>query len=104
MSFSVFAVGESGCDCEEDEFLHHLTEPGVHFFTAKWCHFCQAIKKSLPGLKNGEIKEPHKYFEHEQSEIDLKKVNEKTVFGVTGFPTIYFVKRGLSNEPVTQKY
>ena len=89
MSYAVVAAeGEgrdSGCDCEEKAFAHHLSRPGVHLFTANWCGHCRRMKENIG-------QDIAKYYEHEESTYDSKALNG-TKFEVEGYPTIYFVGR-----------
>tara|TARA_Y100000389_G_C17119679_1_gene344806 strand:- start:67 stop:495 length:429 start_codon:yes stop_codon:yes gene_type:complete len=105
MSYAVVAAPDDasnrsdGCDCDDDAFLHHLTRPGVHLFTANWCGHCRRMKAALEGH---DLTKPYEYYEHEEDEIDFGSL-EKTEFDVKGFPTIYFVKKQ-GHTTVTERY
>ena len=95
------AVAErSSCDCDEDEFEHHLTRPGVHMFTANWCGHCRRMKDGIKAevspsnddFKIEDVKTPYRYYEHEESVVDWEQLGDN-YFEVKGFPTIYFVGR-----------
>lgn len=94
MSYAFVAAADA---CDQADFEHHLTRPGVHLFTAKWCGHCVRMKR---GFADNDLKEPYPYYEHEESTVDQKKLQESPLFDVNGFPTIYFVKKG----PVIKKH
>ena len=115
MSYAVVAAegrgDDGGCDCDDDEFEHHLSRPGVHLFTANWCGHCRRMRDGIkaevssPGdeFEIGDVQKPYPYYEHEESVVDWERLGEND-FEVKGFPTVYFVKRDSNGELIKKTW
>ena len=97
-----FAVISSGDECGEACIDHHLTEPGIHLFTASWCGHCKNMlaeheahkasmsEKYVPELDNvANVK----VVKHDREEFDADELKRMIENGdIEGYPTIYFVR------------
>ena len=102
------------CDCgaePTEEINKHLTDDGIHMFTAHWCGHCQSMRRNNDSklsmhavnrsLEKGERKGVT-VFNHDVPRMDKEEEAATTrTFGhIDGYPTIYLVKNG-QNQPYT---
>lgn len=101
MSFDVISSGD---ECGKACIDHHLTEPGIHLFTASWCGHCkrmlaehEAHKASMPEKSKRYSQQNNvmnvKVVKHDREEFDANELKRMVENGdIEGYPTIYFVR------------
>lgn len=97
-----FAVISSGDECGKACIDHHLTEPGIHLFTASWCVHCkrmlkehEAHKASMPGKYSRRFDNVTNVnvVKHDREEFTKDELDEMIKNrDIDGYPTIYFVR------------
>ena len=124
MSFAVVSSGEGFGEvvpCRDACIDHHLTEPGIHLFTASWCGHCKrmlaehddrvsaaeeegdpVVQKNIDSNKNiANIK----VVRHDRSVFSENELDEMIANrDIEGYPTIYFVKNGVDGKRGKMQY
>lgn len=124
MSFAVVGSGDRSDEivpCGDACIDHHLTEPGIHLFTASWCGHCQrmlaehddrlraAREDGGPVVNenivlNGNV-DSIKVVKHERSAFSEKELEEMIrKKQIEGYPTIYFVRNGAHGTREKMRY
>ena len=124
MSFAVVSSGEGFGEvvpCENACIDHHLTEPGIHLFTASWCGHCKrmlaehdehlriAAAENDPVVQENIVSNKNtadiKVVRHDHSVIPKKELDEMIAKKeIEGYPTIYFVKHRVDGKRVKMQY